>query len=110
MILYRFVTTSKPLEVVTKRAFLAKNDARRRDVSKYDARAMHPPKDDAEFVTNWGRFLYTRDIFGIIAPSFRVAMQLVAQEDKTGTNSDYSSAQGGEVHDETKWGLWYHVY
>eukprot|EP01043_Picozoa_sp_COSAG02_P056804 COSAG02_NODE_6793_length_3358_cov_16.504449_3_plen_278_part_00 len=28
-----------------------------------------------EFVTNWGRFLYTRDISGTISPSFRVAMQ-----------------------------------
>ena len=34
-----------PVEVVTKRGFLAKNDARRRAVSKYDTRAMHPPKD-----------------------------------------------------------------
>ena len=34
------------LEVVTKRAFLAKNDTGRRAVSKYDAWAMHPPKDD----------------------------------------------------------------
>ena len=34
------------LEVVTKRVFLAKNDARRRAVSKYDAWAMHPPKND----------------------------------------------------------------
>jgi len=34
------------LEVVTKRGFLAKNDTRRRAVSKYDAWAMHPPKYD----------------------------------------------------------------
>ena len=34
------------LEVVRKRAFLAKNDTGRRAVSKYDAWAMHPPKDD----------------------------------------------------------------
>ena len=42
----RFVTTSNALEVVTKRAFLAKNDTGRRAVSKCDAWAMHPPKDD----------------------------------------------------------------
>eukprot|EP01043_Picozoa_sp_COSAG02_P007959 COSAG02_NODE_247_length_27137_cov_61.275057_5_plen_133_part_00 len=43
---YRFVTTSKRLEVVTKRAFLAKNDARRRAVSKYDAWPVCIPKYD----------------------------------------------------------------
>jgi hypothetical protein len=43
---HRFVTISNALEVVTKRAFLSKNDTGRRAVSKYDTWTTHPPKDD----------------------------------------------------------------
>ena len=44
--LLRFVTTSNPLKVVTKRGYLAKNDTERRPVSKSDTWAVYPPKND----------------------------------------------------------------
>eukprot|EP01043_Picozoa_sp_COSAG02_P049214 COSAG02_NODE_4921_length_4836_cov_2.655478_4_plen_146_part_00 len=51
-----------------------------------------------EFVTFWGRFLYTRDKIGTISPSFHQGPRLIAHRDKMGTNSLHTGTKSGQFH------------